>query len=62
MGNIKDIDKIKKIFGEENVKVFPKREIIVDRDNINIFDKEDEEKNKKKPIDIVIKLEYILKN
>ena len=42
--NKKEIDTIKKLFGEENIKVFPNRKIIVDINDINIYDKKIEEK------------------
>ena len=44
--NIEDIEEIKKLFGEENVKVFPNRKIIIG-ENISTYDKKVEEKLEK---------------
>jgi hypothetical protein len=47
-GNIKDIDKIKELFGAENVILFPMRKIIIDEDGSNnIYDEKVEKKKLK---------------
>jgi len=42
--NIEDIEKIKLLFGQDNLKIFPKITITSDPNNINIFDKKKDDK------------------
>lgn len=44
---LEDIKVIEKLFGKENIKIFPKRIIEIDPENINMYDEKVEEKQQK---------------